>query len=189
MAALGYLLPIVLCLIFRRAGGQVSHTQTVNGVLNQPVTLNCSFIVPENLDIRELRVMWFLNFTDNLLDCVVKKSGPSVCQDSRHSPRIKLSGNVFQEDAVLDIMSLCGSDAGMYQCWVIFPEAYVRVDIELRILDEEAPGRMIVSAEEKTQLFWNFLLTSGWLTTFLLAMILFGQRFPPTCRRKPVILV
>ncbi|XP_063309339.1 CD276 antigen-like [Pelobates fuscus] len=173
-------LQLLLCFFVRLAVSQGTQAEVVHALLDQPVTLKCSFHVPVNWNLSEIHIMWFRNFTDKLLDCKVGKSEQQICENSSHYSRTSLASNPFYGNAALKILKLQESDVGMYQCWVIFPEAYVRINMELRLQDKEPSKEINVWVKLYTQISRNFIMLSGWLIALLLILKVLSRR----CRSK-----
>ncbi|XP_040211814.1 uncharacterized protein LOC120942922 isoform X2 [Rana temporaria] len=175
---------LVLCLLLRKACGDfvAEDLHVVDGLINQYITLPCSFPIPDNWKGQDIHITWYKNFTDKLLDCMVRDGKTPVCQKYPDSSRIQLSWK-FLGNADLDIYRFQESDEGPYQCWVIFDDAYQRQDTLLRFHGDLAGRRdaslfdgfvgwhsiLVVST-------WNVLLLSGWPFSLLLAWIFLSQR-------------
>ncbi|XP_053550268.1 butyrophilin subfamily 3 member A2 [Bombina bombina] len=183
MGLTGYHLPLVLCLIIRKVYSQypVDDDETVNGILNQPVSLNCIYLTPDNWDHKEVQVIWFKNFTVKLWDCIVKQEEAPLCQSSPFIDRSQLSNHIMDGNVSLEIHKLQASDAGPYQCWVMLSDFYKRQYLMLRVQDEPKDDLTIQyeARQSVNQLETNHLksdlIMGGWLFTLLLSGFIFYQ--------------
>ncbi|XP_077350336.1 uncharacterized protein LOC144000398 isoform X2 [Lithobates pipiens] len=162
----------------------------VNGLINQHITLPCTFITPDNWKGQDIHITWYKNLTDKLLDCMAREGMTPVCQKYTDSSRIQLSWK-FLGNADLDIYRFQESDEGSYQCWVIFDDAYQRQDTLLRFHSDIA-GRQDASLFQGFAGWhsilvgstWNVLLLSGWPFALLLGWVLYSQRCHNQRKRK-----
>ncbi|KAM5152270.1 uncharacterized protein ACMZJ9_010472 isoform 1-T1 [Mantella aurantiaca] len=189
-------LSLVLCLLLRRVLSDfvVEDLQSVDGLINQHVTLPCSIILPDNWRDHEIHIIWYRNFSDKLLDCSVSDGMMPACQEPPDSSRVQLSWK-FLGNADLDISSLQESDEGHYQCWIIFEDAYQRRDTYLQVHNvtsttwEASPHQQFVGWQSMVMVSTcNVLLLSAWSFAFLFAGILLSQRCH-NHRKKTFIII
>ncbi|XP_018092260.1 uncharacterized protein LOC108701747 isoform X1 [Xenopus laevis] len=160
------------------------NDETFIAHINQQVTLNCSVLTAEDWKQNKVQVIWFKNFTEKILDCVVDKGKTTKCQYGSGSSRAQLSTKIMEGNAALEFTNVQESDGGTYQCWVIFPQFYKKKYIELHIQGEvkdasavgESTGMRFTDTME-TNSSWDVMLKSGWFIAFVLAGAIILQRY------------
>ncbi|OCT61906.1 uncharacterized protein LOC108703276 [Xenopus laevis] len=176
----------ILCLIFRKVFSQVSelNDETLSAHINQQVTLNCSLLTAEDWKQNKVQVIWFKDFTEKLLDCVVDKGNSTNCQYGSRLSRAQLSAKIMDGNAALEFSNVRESDGGTYQCWVIFPQFYNKKYIALQIQGEEKEASAVGESSGmktmdtlQTNSSWKIMLISGWFIALVLAGVILLQRY------------